>query len=457
MKVTAMDIYKLLPKTNCGKCGEASCMAFAAKLSQKEAELSSCPQLKGADFEKLTNVLAPAVKEIKIGTGDKAVTIGGDEVLYRYELTYYNQTALAVDLSDDMDDSAFDQKLAEIKNLEFERTGEILKLDAVALRNKSGDAEKFKKAAEKLKDAEIPVILCSFDSNAMEAALDVLGPKRPLIYAATENNIDEMANLALKHNCPVALFVPNDLEKMKQISRKLRESGVKDIVLDPGTYIGEAIGDTMDNFIMIRRLAVEGKDEDFRFPILAVPAVCWINPKEDEILTKMKEATTAAALMNRYADVMILHGVDIWEMMPVLTLRQSLYTDPRKPQSVESKIYEFGTVDENSPVIMTTNFALTYYTVAGDLKSGKVNCYLLVLDTTGKAVDVAVAGGQFNGKAAAELIKDTGVEKLVNHRKLIIPGLAASVSGEIEDESGWEVIVGTRDSSEIPAFLAKIW
>ncbi|MBA2863755.1 acetyl-CoA decarbonylase/synthase complex subunit gamma [Methanococcus maripaludis] len=457
MKVTAMDIYKLLPKTNCGKCGDASCMAFAAKLSQKEAELSACPQLKGADFEKLANMLAPAVKEIKIGTGNKAVTIGGDEVLYRYELTYYNPTAIAVDLSDDMDDSAFDQKLVKIKNLEFERTGEILKLNAVALRNKSGDSEQFKKAAEKLKDSEIPVILCSFDSKAMDAALDVLGSKRPLIYAATENNIDEMSKLALKHNCPISLFVPNDLEKMKQLSRKLRESGVKDIVLDPGTYIGEAIADTMDNFIMIRRLAVEEKDYDFRFPILAVPAVCWINPDGDEILTKMKEATTAAALMNRYADVMILHGIDIWEMMPVLTLRQSLYTDPRKPQSVESKIYEFGTVDENSPVIMTTNFALTYYTVAGDLKSGKVNCYLLVLDTNGKAVDVAVAGGQFNGKAAAELIKDTGIEKLVNHKKLIIPGLAASVSGDIEDQSGWEVIVGTRDSSEVPAFLAKIW
>ncbi|MBA2858054.1 acetyl-CoA decarbonylase/synthase complex subunit gamma [Methanococcus maripaludis] len=457
MKVTAMDIYKLLPKTNCGKCGEASCMAFAAKLSQKEAELSACPQLKGADFEKLANMLAPAVREIKIGTGDRAVTIGGDEVLYRYELTYYNPTAVAVDLSDDMDDSAFDQKLVKIKNLEFERTGEILKLNAVALRNKSGDSEKFKKAAEKLKDSEIPVILCSFDPKAMEAALDVIGSKRPLIYAATENNIDEMSELALKHNCPISLFVPNDLEKMKQLSRKLRESGVKDIVLDPGTYIGEAIADTMDNFIMIRRLAVEEKDDDFRFPILAVPAVCWINPEEDEILTKMKEATTAAALMNRYADVMILHGVDIWEMMPVLTLRQSLYTDPRKPQSVEAKIYEFGEVDENSPVIMTTNFALTYYTVAGDLKSGKVNCYLLVLDTNGKAVDVAVAGSQFNGKAAAELIKETGIEKLVNHKKLIIPGLAASVSGDIEDQSGWEVIVGTRDSSEVPAFLAKIW
>ncbi|MFY9637706.1 MAG: (Fe-S)-binding protein, partial [Methanobacterium sp.] len=36
MQVTAMEIYRLLPKTNCAKCGEASCMAFATKLSDKE-------------------------------------------------------------------------------------------------------------------------------------------------------------------------------------------------------------------------------------------------------------------------------------------------------------------------------------------------------------------------------------------------------------------------------------
>jgi acetyl-CoA decarbonylase/synthase complex subunit gamma len=457
VKATAMDIYKLLPKTNCGKCGDASCMAFATKLSQKEAELSLCTQLTGLEFEKLSKVLAPAVREITIGVGEKAVKIGGDEVLYRYELTYYNPTAIAVDLSDDMDDCAYEEKLNAIETLEFERTGETLTLNAIALRNKSKDAEKFKKASEKLKNSKLPIILCSFDTKAIDESLEILGSKRPLIYAATEKNIDEMSKIALKHNCPLALFVPNNLEKMKELSRKLRNAGVKDIVLDPGTYIGESIGDTMDNFIMIRRLAVEVNDEDFRYPIMAVPAVCWMNPEENEVLTKMKEATTAAALINRYADVMIVHGIDIWELMPILTLRQSLYTDPRKPQSVESKLYEFGTVDENSPVIMSTNFALTYYTVAGDLKSGKVNCYLLVLDTNGKAVDVAVAGGQFNGKAAAKLIKESRIENIVKHRKLIIPGLAASLSGEIEDESGWEVIVGTRDSSEIPAFLAKIW
>ncbi|MDP1552390.1 MAG: acetyl-CoA decarbonylase/synthase complex subunit gamma, partial [Methanobacteriaceae archaeon] len=226
-------------------------------------------------------------------------------------------------------------------------------------------------------------------------------------------------------------------------------------VLDPGTFVGDGIGDTLDNFVMIRRLAVEEKDEDFRFPILGIPALLRLNNDEDDVTKSIKEATIASTLLNKYADILILNGTDIWELIPVLTLRQSLYTDPRKPQAVDSGLYEFGELDENSPVLLTTNFALTYYTVEGDLKSGKANCYLLVLDTEGRAVDVSLAGGQLTGKSVADLIKETGIEDKVKTRKMIIPGLAAPVSGEIEDDSGWEVVVGPRDSSAVPDYLTK--
>ncbi len=453
MAVTAMDVYRLLPKTNCAKCGEASCMAFATKLSEKETDLELCTQLAADEFDKLVDLLAPAVKEITIGKGDKAMIVGGDEVLYRYELTYYNPTPLVIDISDDMDEAAFDERVKKIEDTQFERTGELLTLDAIALRNKSGDATKFKEAAEKLKNSSLALVLCSFDADAMKAALEVVGDERPLIYGATENNIEQMASLALEYDCPIALFVPNDLEKMKEFSRTLREKGITDIILDPGTYVDAGIGDTLDDFIMIRRLAIEERDEDFRFPIMGVPALTWLNTDEDEINTAIKEATIAATLINKYADIMIIHGTEIWELIPVLTLRQSLYTDPRKPQAVDDGLYEFGEVNEDSPVALTTNFALTYYTVEGDLKSGKANCYLLVLDTEGRAVDVSVAGSQFNGKAVADLIKETGIEDKVKTRKMVIPGLGAPVSGEIEDDSGWEVVVGPRDSSALTAFL----
>ena len=450
-----MDVYRLLPKTNCAKCGEASCMAFATKLSQKEIDLELCTQLSANEADKLVDVLAPAVKEIMVGKGNKAMIIGGDEVLYRYELTYYNPTPLVIDISDDMDPDAFEERVKKIENTEFERTGEILTLDAIALRNKSGDASKFKEAAEKLKNSKLALVLCSFDPEAMKAALEAVGDERPLIYGATENNIEEMAALALEYDCPVALFVPNDLEKMKELSRILRVKGIKDIILDPGTYVNGGIGDTLDNFVMIRRLAIEERDEDFRFPILGVPAIAWLESDEDDVNTAIKEATIAATLMDKYADVMIIHGTEIWELIPVLTLRQSVYTDPRKPQAVDPGLYEFGEVNEDSPVALTTNFALTYYTVEGDLKSGKANGYLLVLDTEGRAVDVSVAGSQFNGKSVADLIKETGIEDKVKTRKMVIPGLGAPVSGEIEDESGWEILVGPRDSSALSDFLRE--
>jgi acetyl-CoA decarbonylase/synthase complex subunit gamma len=403
----------------------------------------------------LQDLLAPAVKEITIGTGDKTTIIGGDEVLYRYELTYYNPTALVIDISDDLADAEFQERVKTIEETEFERTGELLKLDAIALRNVSGNVEKFKEAASKLKKAALPLVLCSMDPNAMRAALEIVGDERPLIYAANESNLEAMSDLALEYNCPLTIFSPNDLEKMKIMSRTARNKGLEDLVLDPGTYIQDGIGDSLDNFIMIRRLAVEERDPDFRFPILGLPALTWLY-EDDEVQGGIREATVAATLMNKYADMLIIHGTNIWELIPVLTLRQGIYTDPRKPQAVDAGLYEFGELNEDSPVLMTTNFALTYYTVEGDLKSGKANCYLLVLDTEGRAVDVSLAGGQLNGGSVKDLIKDSKIEETVKTRTLIIPGLAAPVSGEIEDDTGWEVIVGPRDSSAVPDFLIEL-
>ena len=430
-------------------------MAFATKLSDKETDLELCTQLAADEMEKLENLLAPAVREITIGKGEKAMILGGDEVLYRYELTYYNPTPLVIDVNDNMDEEALNERIKIIEATEFERTGEKLVLDGVAVRNVSGNKDKFAETALKLKSSKLPLVLCSLDPEAIKAALEKVGDEKPLLYAATENNIEDMASLAIEYDCPLTLFVPNDLEKMKELSRILRSKGIKDIVLDPGTYVDEGIGDTLDNFVMIRRLAIEEKDEDFRFPILGIPALTWLYEK-DEVQGGIKEATIAATLMNKYADMLIIHGTNIWELIPVLTLRQSIFTDPRKPQMVDPGLYEFGELDENSPVLMTTNFALTYYTVEGDLKSGKANCYLLVLDTEGRAVDVSLAGGQQSGKSVADLIKESGIEDKVKTRTLIIPGLSAPLSGEIEDESGWEVLVGPRDSSAVSDFFIKL-
>jgi acetyl-CoA decarbonylase/synthase complex subunit gamma len=124
---------------------------------------------------------------------------------------------------------------------------------------------------------------------------------------------------------------------------------------------------------------------------------------------------------------------------------------------VEPGIKVFGQPDENSPVLMTTNFALTYYTVASDIEHSGINCYLIIVDTEGLAVDSSVAGRKLTAEKVAEAIKQVKVEEKVKHRKLIIPGKAARLSGEIQELSRWEVLVGPRDSSEIPKFLQEKW
>jgi acetyl-CoA decarbonylase/synthase complex subunit gamma len=240
--------------------------------------------------------------------------------------------------------------------------------------------------------------------------------------------------------------------------KTLLEYGVEDLVLDPGTFCSEGLAETLNNFTMIRRSACKKGDELLGYPLIGVPMVAWMeNAGVAEEIVKWREAYIAAMLIVHFADVLIMHSVDGWTLLPNVILRQNIYTDPRKPVAVEPGLKVIGSPDENSPVMFTTNFALTYYTVASDIESAKVNAYLLVVDTEGIAVESAVAGRKLTADKVAESIKACGVENKVKHRKLIIPGKAARLSGEIEEASGWQVLVGPTDSSEIPKFLQEKW
>jgi acetyl-CoA decarbonylase/synthase complex subunit gamma len=267
-----------------------------------------------------------------------------------------------------------------------------------------------------------------------------------------------MAELALMYGCPLTIFAPNNLKLLKSLAKTLLEYGVEDLVLDPGTFFGEGLADTLNNFTMIRRLACKRGDELLGFPLMGVPMTVWLDSAGiAQEIVKWREAYLAAMLIVRFADILIMHSLDGWALLPNVILRANIYTDPRKPVAVEPGLKVFGTPDENSPVMFTTNFALTYYTVASDIESAKINAYLLVVDTEGIAVDSAVAGRKLTAEKVAEALKASGIENKVKHRKLIIPGKAARLSGEIEELSGWQVLVGPRDSSEIPKFLQEKW
>jgi len=462
-ELSPIDVYKLLPKTNCKECGEENCLAFATKLVNREVTLEKCKPLLAKMQEKaykqLKEMLKPAIKEVAVGVGDKAVKIGGKLVMYRHEFTYTNPTAIAIDVTDEMPEEMILDRVKRTEGFNFEYIGQVLRLNMIAVRSTSNDPDKFAAAVRKVaENTGLPLILCSLDPNVLEAGVMAIPKSRPLLYAATKDNWKEMAELALMYNCPLAVFAPNDLKMLLSLTRTLLEYGVEDLVLDPGTFPSDGLADMLNNFTMIRRAACEKGEELCGFPLIGVPMVTWTERGEavDEIV-KWREAYLASMLIVRFADIIIVHSVDGWSLLPNVILRQNIYTDPRKPVAVESGLKSFGTPEENSPVMFTTNFALTYYTVASDIESAKINAYLLVVDTEGTAVDSAVAGRKLTAEKIADAIKASGIENKVKHKKLIIPGKSARLSGEIEELSGWQVLVGPRDSSEIPKFLQEKW
>ncbi|MGQ9538920.1 MAG: acetyl-CoA decarbonylase/synthase complex subunit gamma [Candidatus Bathycorpusculaceae bacterium] len=462
-ELSPIDVYKLLPRTNCKECGEENCMAFATKVVNREVPIEKCTPLLKKENEKaykqLKEMLKPAVKEIVVGAGEKALKIGGKLVMYRHELTYFNPTAIAIDVTDEMAEDEILSRIKRVQEFRFEYIGQILKLDMIAVRSTSNDPERFRATVKKVaENTTLPLVLCSLKPNVLEAGLMAAPKARPLLYTATKDNWREMAEFALMYDCPLTVSAPNNLKLLKSLAKTLVEYGVENLVLDPGTFPGEGLADTLNNFTMLRRSACKGGDELLGFPLMGIPMTVWLDSGGlAEEIVKWREAYLAAMLTVRFADILIMHSLDGWALLPNVILRQNIYTDPRKPVAVEPGLKVFGAPDENSPVMFTTNFALTYYTVASDIESAKVNAYLLVVDTEGIAVDSAVAGRKLTSEKVAEAIKTSGIENKVKHRKLIIPGKAARLSGEIEELSGWQVLVGPRDSSDIPKFLQEKW
>jgi len=462
-ELSPITIYKSLPKTNCKECGVDNCMAFATKIVNREMELDSCkPLLKpenAKSYAVLKELLKPAVKEITVGVGDKAKKIGGKLVMYRHEFTYKNPTAIAIDVTDEMPEGEIAGRVQKAENFSFEYIGNTLRLDMVAVRCTSDDADKFKACVKKVSEStKLPMILCAINPQVMEAGLMAAPKARPLLYAATTANWKDMAELALMYNAPLVASAPNNLDELMSLAKTLTNYGVSDIVLDPGTFANEGLADTLNNFTMLRRAATKGGEELAGLPLLGVPMVAWMDKGDTaDDLIKWREAYIANMLVVRYADVLVLHGNDGWSLLPLAVLRQNIYTDPRKPVAVAPGLKVFGTPDENSPVMFTSNFALTYYTVASDIESSKTNAYLIVVETEGSAIDSGVAGRKLTAERVADAIKASGIEGKVKHKRIISPGKASRISGEIEELSGWKVLVGPRDSSEIPKYIIDKW
>ncbi|OGP88107.1 MAG: acetyl-CoA decarbonylase/synthase complex subunit gamma [Deltaproteobacteria bacterium RBG_16_48_10] len=444
MGLTGIQIFKLLPKTNCKECGVPTCLAFAMNLAAGKAELASCPYVSEEAKAMLSEAAAPPIRPLAIGAGENVVKVGGETVLFRHEKTFVNKPGFAILVSDAMPEGEVNARLKRFKELTYERVGLTLRPELIAVKNESGDPAKFEALVKKVKaETDAGLILMSDKVDAMTAGVKASADRVPLIYAANNGNSEAFANLAKENKCPLAIKADN-LETLSSISDKLTASGLKDLVLDSGS---RTVRKAFEDQVFIRRAALLKKNRSLGFPTITFPCEMTKDP--------MKETLIAAALVAKYAGIVVLSDFQGESLFPLLVERLNIYTDPQRPMMMQQGIYPIGTPAENSPVLITTNFSLTYFIVSGEVESSRVPSWLLVMDTEGLSVLTAWAAGKFVGDAIGAFIKKSGITDKVKHRKVVIPGAVAAISGDLEEELGseWEVKIGPREAAHIPAFL----
>lgn len=461
-EISPIDVYKLLPRTNCGECGEANCMAFATRLVNGELAMEGCLPLYtpkyAKELGKMQDLLAPPVKVVSFGTGEHAATIGGKHVRFRHEFTYQYPPPIAIDIADSLPSEAIQERVEKVTGFSYSYIGRTLTLDALAIRSVTGNPDRFAEVVQQVSGlTNLPLILCTGDPKVMKAGLSICGGDRPLMFAVTADNWKEMGELALEFSCPVVVSAPGDLSKLRSLTSTLLDWGIEDLVLDPGTFPGDGLAQTVYSFTALRRVAFRDFDALSGFPLLGTPISAWNGGELTGDRNSWQEACIASMLITRYADLLIMHSLEGWALLPQLIWRFGIYTDPRKPVSVDPGVRVFGNPDKDSPLLITSNYALTFFTVESDIKGAKLDCYLIVIDTGGLSVEAAVAGRYLSAAKIAESLQEYKAEDLVSHRYLIIPGLAARLSGETEEESGWRVIVGPRDSSGLGQMIRDRW
>jgi acetyl-CoA decarbonylase/synthase, CODH/ACS complex subunit gamma len=449
MALKGTDIVKRLPeggKKNCRECGFPTCFAFAMKLASAGVALDKCPYLSVDLKLELANALAPPIKLVTIGTGNTALAIGNEEVMYRHEKTFIHQPGFALLISDTESESAVQDKIKKIHTLQFSWVGRTLKADLIALQNKSGDKNKFTALITLVMGkTDLPFVIISEDTEALLEAYTISKERKPMLYPVTKDNIDIVISGIKADPVPVTVRGSNVAE-LVPLTIKLKEIGIEEIVLDPGS---RKLNDAVRDQTLIRRVALKQNFRPLGYPAIGFP--CFM---ADD---KFREMALAAMFVIKYPGIIVLSDFDAGSLLPLLVQMLNVYTDPRMPMAVEEKIYEIGEPNADSPLLITSNWALTYFIVASEVESSKISSWLCVKNTEGLGVLTAWAAGKFSADTIGPLIKKLNVESKINHRKLIIPGLAARIKGELEDTMpGWEIIVGPKEASEIPGYLPRL-
>ena len=444
MALTGLEIFKLLPKTNCKKCGKPTCLAFAMGLAQKRAKLDECPDVSDEAKEKLAAAAAPPMRKVTFGIGEHQVQIGQETVCFRHEEKFHSPTVLAVTVSDKLKGDELKKRIDSINALQFERVGTKIGVRAIAVVNDSGSPEAFAKTAAAVKESsDLALILETQSPEAMAEAAAKVRDRIPLIGSANADNADEMAKIAKENRCPLVIKA-DSVEALSDLSEKIAGMGVEDIVLtiDESNRRDRLYNLSKTRFLSLRKV----------FRPLGYPTLSFVNGPDDDA-----QVVSAISMVCKYSGIVAVDTIKKFALLPILTAVMNIYTDPQKPVQVEPKLYTIGEPDENSPVMFTTNFSLTYYTVESDVEASRIPSYILVVDTEGTSVLTAYSGDKLNEKSVADAMTKCGLDKIVKHRKLIIPGYVAVMSGKLEEATNWEVMVGPRECSMLPKYLHEVW
>jgi acetyl-CoA decarbonylase/synthase complex subunit gamma len=413
------------------------------QLANKKVSLDKCPHVTEEAKEFLAASAAPPIRLVKIGAGDHVVEVGDETELFRHEKKFFHPTAFVLLIDDSASPDDRKQELEHLKNLTFDRVGQIMGMDMVGVKASSNNPATFSSVVQEVaSQTDLPLLLVSDNPDVMAAGAKVVADKNPLLHAATPENYEKMAAVAKENGCSLVVRETTSLDNLADLVEKVKSAGVENLLLDFG---GKNLGDMLRNLTIIRRLSIKKKFRPFGYPTFVLAEG---SPEETGIIS-------AIGTM-KYASVIAFDEAEIPLLYPLFALRQNIFTDPQKPIQVKPGVYEIGSPTTESPVMITTNFSLTYFTVSGDIETSKVPSYLLVADSEGLSVMTAFAADKFNAETAADLVKESGIEEKISHKKLIIPGQVSRMSGKLQEKSGWDIVVGPRDSSGLPKFLKEL-
>jgi acetyl-CoA decarbonylase/synthase complex subunit gamma len=444
MALTGIQIYKLLPQTNCKECGFPTCLAFAMKLAAKQVELSDCPYVSEESKTQLAESAAPPIRLVTLKSNGYEAKAGNEVVLFRHEKTFYHMPGIFLRFLDTASEGEIKEKVSAAEEYKVNYVGMDLSIDGFAVASVSGDAISFSKAVSAVRQvSQRPLVLMSRDPEIMKSGLETLEGENPLIYGADAINWEAMADLAKEYKTALGV-IETTLDGLAELTGKITSRGVQDLVLDPG---GRSFSPALTYGTQIRRLSLKKNFRPLGYPLISFPG---------DSGDAGKESMLAAQAITKYAGFIVIDHFNPASIYPLLVLRQNIYTDPQKPIQVQPGLYEINSPKPEDPLLVTTNFSITYFSVANEVEGSGIPAWLLVTDAEGMSVLTAWAAGKFDAERIAKAVKEFNVADKTSSKRIVLPGHVAVLSGELEEElPGWEIRVGPREAVDIPAFMKQ--